>query len=239
MLASPEVTGGRSMSSDTTASRWRRNGGRAPGAEAAEHERQFREMLEFCPAALLVVDEDGRLLFHNARLRELLGYQQGRARAASTPALFWHDLEQRARIIAVAARDGRPAHQRTGDLADQERPAASPAAVLRAGRLSRRTHQLRRRQARAVGLRHHRAHPARDAGRRAGAPASRNPGLLPGGGVRGRRGRAHPVPQSAAARPAGLRAARAGAVRHQAVLARPRSSRRASSSCCARAAANC
>lgn len=36
------------------------------GAEAAEHERQFREILEFCPAALLVVDEDGRLLFHNA-----------------------------------------------------------------------------------------------------------------------------------------------------------------------------
>ena len=28
----------------------------ALGAEAAEHERQFREMLEFCPEALLVVD---------------------------------------------------------------------------------------------------------------------------------------------------------------------------------------
>jgi hypothetical protein len=61
------------MSSDTTATRSQAtNGGTAPGVEAAEHERQFREMLEFCPAALLVVEEDGRLLFHNARLREIL-----------------------------------------------------------------------------------------------------------------------------------------------------------------------
>ncbi len=40
----------------------------------ADYQRQFREILDFCPAALSVVDEDGRLLFHNARLRELLGY---------------------------------------------------------------------------------------------------------------------------------------------------------------------
>ena len=38
------------MSSDATG--LATNGGRAPSAEAAEHERQFREMLEFCPAAL-------------------------------------------------------------------------------------------------------------------------------------------------------------------------------------------
>ena len=44
--------------------------------EAAEHERQFRETLEHCPAGLIVVDENGRLLFHNARLRELLGYSK-------------------------------------------------------------------------------------------------------------------------------------------------------------------
>ncbi len=50
------------------------HGGRAPEAQLAEQEGQFREMLEFCPAALAIVDEDGRLLFHNARLRELLGY---------------------------------------------------------------------------------------------------------------------------------------------------------------------
>ena len=67
--------------------------------EAAEHERQFREMLEFCPAALLVVDEDGRLLFHNARLRELLGYGKDELDRVDTRK-FWHDLEQRSRIIA-------------------------------------------------------------------------------------------------------------------------------------------
>ncbi len=52
------------------------HGGRAPEAQLAEQERQLREMLEFCPAALVIVDEDGRLLFHNPRLRELLGYQE-------------------------------------------------------------------------------------------------------------------------------------------------------------------
>jgi hypothetical protein len=51
------------ISSETTASRSvAANGSSTLGAEAAEHERQFRELLEFCPAALLVVDEDGRLL---------------------------------------------------------------------------------------------------------------------------------------------------------------------------------
>jgi PAS domain-containing protein len=63
------------MSSDTIAGRSAvAGGGVTLGAEAAEHERQFREILEFCPAALLVVDEDGCLLFHNARLREIVGY---------------------------------------------------------------------------------------------------------------------------------------------------------------------
>ena len=74
----------------------------APGAEAAEHERQFREMLEFCPAALLVVDENGRLLFHNARLRELLGYQKAEIEGIDT-SKFWHDREQRERIIGRCA----------------------------------------------------------------------------------------------------------------------------------------
>ena len=86
------------MSSDTTRSA-ATDGGSAPGVEAAEHERQFREMLEFCPAALLVVDEDGRLLFQNARLRELLGYQMAEIEGIDT-STFWHDREQRARIIA-------------------------------------------------------------------------------------------------------------------------------------------
>jgi PAS domain S-box-containing protein len=70
----------------------------ALGAEAAEHERQFREILEFCPAALLVVDEDGRLLFHNARLREILGYSKEELDFCDTR-LLWHDLDQRTRII--------------------------------------------------------------------------------------------------------------------------------------------
>ena len=72
--------------------------GIALGAEAAEHERQFREILEFCPAALLVVDEDGRLLFHNARLREILGYNKEELDLCDTR-MHWQDLDQRARII--------------------------------------------------------------------------------------------------------------------------------------------
>ena len=87
------------MSSDTVASRSAAtNGGIALGAEAAEHERQFRELLEFCPAALEVVDEDGRLLFHNARLREILGYSKDELDLCDTR-MHWHDLDQRTRII--------------------------------------------------------------------------------------------------------------------------------------------
>jgi PAS domain S-box-containing protein len=87
------------MSSDVTASRLATsNSGIAPGVEAVEYERQFREILEFCPAALLVVDEDGRLLFHNARLREILGYSKDELDLCDTR-LHWHDLEQRTRII--------------------------------------------------------------------------------------------------------------------------------------------
>ena len=45
-------------------------------AQVAEQERQLREILEYCPAGLCVVDEEGRLLFHNWRLRELTGYEK-------------------------------------------------------------------------------------------------------------------------------------------------------------------
>ena len=87
------------MSSDAPATRPAAvNGAPAPGVEAAEHERQFREILEFCPAALLVVDEDGRLLFHNARLREILGYSKDELDLCDTR-MHWHDLGQRERII--------------------------------------------------------------------------------------------------------------------------------------------
>ena len=71
---------------------------RALGAEAAEHERQFREILDYSPAALLIVDEDGRLLFHNARLRDIVGYSKDELDGLDTR-LLWHDLNQRARII--------------------------------------------------------------------------------------------------------------------------------------------
>ena len=86
--------GGR-MISDTSLAE---SHGVALGHEAAEHERQFREILDFCPAALLVVDEDGRLLFHNARLREILGYSKEELDLCDTR-MHWHDLEQRERII--------------------------------------------------------------------------------------------------------------------------------------------
>jgi len=87
------------MSADKTANRSAAtNGGRPSGTETAEHERQFREMLEFSPAALLVMDEDGRLLFHNARLRELLGYGKDELDHIDTRK-FWHDRKQRSQII--------------------------------------------------------------------------------------------------------------------------------------------
>ena len=87
------------MSSDTAAGgSVAINGDVAAGVEAAEHERQFRELLEFCPAALMVVDEDGRLLFHNAQLREILGYSKDELDLSDTR-MYWHDLDQRTRII--------------------------------------------------------------------------------------------------------------------------------------------
>ena len=74
------------------------DGGTALDGALAEQDRQFRELLEFCPAALLVVDDDGRLLFHNARLREILGYTRDELHMFDTR-LTWYDLDQRERII--------------------------------------------------------------------------------------------------------------------------------------------
>ena len=61
-------------------------------AQVAEQERQLREILEYCPAGLCVVDEDGRLLFHNWRLRELTGYEKEELELFDTKR-FWHDLD--------------------------------------------------------------------------------------------------------------------------------------------------
>ena len=94
------------MSSDTAASRLvATDGGTAGRVEAAEHERQFRELLEFCPAALMIVDDDGRLMFHNARLRELLGCSKEELDGVDT-SIFWHDREQRSRMIALLRERG-------------------------------------------------------------------------------------------------------------------------------------
>ncbi len=78
---------------------------RKTAANIAEQERHFHDILEACPAALVVVDEEGRLLFHNARLRKLLGYQKEELDVIDTSE-FWHDLEQRSRIIAALRDQG-------------------------------------------------------------------------------------------------------------------------------------
>src|SRR5688572_4214480 len=72
---------------------------------AAEQERQLRELLEHCPAALCLVDEDGRLVFHNARLRELLGYDEEELHLFDTRD-FWHDLGHRDRLIETLRERG-------------------------------------------------------------------------------------------------------------------------------------
>src|SRR5204863_310249 len=81
-------------------------------SQFSEQERQFRETLEYCPAGLVVVDEDGRLLFHNARLRDLLGYDSKELELFNTRN-FWHDLDQRQRIVDAL-------HERGGQLLNQE-----------------------------------------------------------------------------------------------------------------------
>jgi PAS domain S-box-containing protein len=74
------------------------NDSRAIEIDTPEYERQFQEVLDFSPAALIAVDEDGRLLFHNARLRELLGYTKEELDGCDTR-MLWHDVNQRAQII--------------------------------------------------------------------------------------------------------------------------------------------
>jgi PAS domain S-box-containing protein len=69
-------------------------------AQVAEQERQLREILDFSPAAVSVVDEDGRLLFHNWRLRELTGYEKEELELFDTRR-FWHDLDHRERVIKL------------------------------------------------------------------------------------------------------------------------------------------
>ncbi|MGA8319473.1 MAG: adenylate/guanylate cyclase domain-containing protein, partial [Xanthobacteraceae bacterium] len=61
---------------------------------------QLREILDYSPAAVNVVDEDGRLLFHNRRLRELTGYEQDELELFDSRR-FWHDVAHRARVVEL------------------------------------------------------------------------------------------------------------------------------------------
>src|SRR3954464_13258961 len=72
--------------------------------DIVEYERQFREILEHCPAGLNVVDEDGRLLFHNRRIRELLGYTREELQLFDTRK-FWYALCRGGRIIEALRSD--------------------------------------------------------------------------------------------------------------------------------------
>jgi len=72
--------------------------GADPTFEAAEYDRQILEMMNFCPAGVIVVDEDGLLLYHNTQLREITGYSKNELDLFDTH-LFWHDLDQRTRIV--------------------------------------------------------------------------------------------------------------------------------------------
>jgi len=75
-------------------------------------EQQFRELLEFCPAALSVTDEDGKLIFHNKRYREILRYPKEEMEGIDTRK-FWFDLEERQRIMDILGSSG-------GKVRDQE-----------------------------------------------------------------------------------------------------------------------
>jgi PAS domain S-box-containing protein len=84
----------------------------APSGAIAEHERQFRELLEHCPAALSLVDDDGFLVFHNARLRQLFGYDEAELERFDTRR-FWVDLEHRERLVTAL-------RERGGQLLNEE-----------------------------------------------------------------------------------------------------------------------
>src|SRR4051812_11618162 len=75
-------------------------------------ERQFREVLDYCPAALSATDDDGRLVFHNRRYREIMRYPKEEMDGIDTRR-FWFDLDERERIMGVL-------RSRDGEVRDQE-----------------------------------------------------------------------------------------------------------------------
>jgi PAS domain S-box-containing protein len=74
--------------------------------QLASRERQFLDILDHCPAGLNVVDEDGLLLLHNARVRELFGYDREELHLFDTRR-FWSDQDHRERIIKKLREGGR------------------------------------------------------------------------------------------------------------------------------------
>src|SRR3954454_2225794 len=75
-------------------------------------ERQFREVLDYCPAALSATDDDGRLVFHNRRYREIMCYPKEEMDGIDTRR-FWVDLGERERIMGIL-------RSRDGEVRDQE-----------------------------------------------------------------------------------------------------------------------
>ena len=109
----------------------------------------------------------GGILFHNRRLRDLLGYEQHELELFDTKR-FWHDLDHRARIIEVLRTRGGQLLNEEVVWKTKQRRIAQSADLLRPGRLCRRPRRGGRRQAAVLALRHHAAAP-----RRAGAAAQR------------------------------------------------------------------
>src|SRR3954452_24466926 len=75
-------------------------------------ERQFREVLDYCPAALSATDDEGRLVFHNRRYREIMRYPKEEMDGIDTRR-FWFDLDERERIMGIL-------RSRDGEVRDQE-----------------------------------------------------------------------------------------------------------------------
>lgn len=81
-------------------------------AHLVQIEQQFRDVLDFCPAALSATDEDGKLIFHNRCYREIMRYPKEEMDGIDTRR-FWFDLDERERIMDVL-------RSRGGRVRDQE-----------------------------------------------------------------------------------------------------------------------
>src|ERR671916_1916622 len=69
-------------------------------------EQQFREVLDFCPAAISATNDDGRLIFHNKRYREIMRYPKEEMDGIDTRR-FWFDLSDRPRIMDLLRSRGK------------------------------------------------------------------------------------------------------------------------------------